>query len=101
MKTIKRSDVEREKQILQEISNDKTLRASQKYEAVENMGYELEYLGAGESAYMCAHLVKEMLIKSRRYLKGEYLCYGTFNLAHGRGVIYRGYVKEIVEDDVK
>lgn len=100
MNTIKRSEVEREKEILQEISESKTMKVAEKYEAVEKLGYEFHHLGASRCAYTRAHEVRELHINSKRYLDGNYLCYGTYNVAYGHclGVIYRGYVKEIIDD---
>lgn len=98
MNTIKQSAVTGEIITLQEISNDRTLKPREKYALVEEMGYTLKELGSGETAYTHAHQVNVQNIHSQKYLNGNYIVYGTWNTKHGRGVIYRGYVKLIVAD---
>ena len=100
MEIIRESALEEEMQELQAISEDRTLKVHEKYERVEAMGYLLEYLGSGSSAYTSAHRVQQQEIHSRKYLNGKYLVYGTWGIKYGRGVIYRGYVKLIVPEDV-
>jgi hypothetical protein len=36
-------------------------------------------------------------IKSKNFLNGKYLVTGCSNRRYGKGNIYRGYVKEIIE----
>lgn len=99
MEIIRQSALEDEMQELIAISKDRTLKPHEKYNLVEARGYSLEYLGSGESAYTCAHQVKQQEIHSRKYLNGNYLVYGTWRIKYGCGVIYRGYVKLIVPED--
>ncbi|HBG13469.1 MAG TPA: hypothetical protein DDX68_20775 [Clostridium sp.] len=98
MNSIKQSALAEEIQMLKEISKDRTLKVSEKYQMIEDLGYTFKYLGSGSSAYTCAHQVGVLNIHSRKYLNGNYLVYGTCNIAYGRGVIYRGYVKLIIPD---
>ena len=55
MNVIKTSALAEEIITLQEISNDRTLKPREKYALVEKMGYTLEELGSGETAYTHAH----------------------------------------------
>lgn len=98
MNTIKNSAIAEEIITLQEISNDRTLKPHEKYARVEEMGYTLKELGSGVTAYTHAHQVNVQNIHSQKYLNGNYIVYGTWRIKHGRGVIYRGYVKLIVAD---
>lgn len=98
MNVIKTSALAEEIITLQEISNDRTLKPREKYALVEKMGYTLEELGSGETAYTHAHQVNIQNIRSQKYLNGKYIVYGTWRIKHGKGVIYRGYVKLIVKD---
>ena len=98
METIKTSALAEELETLRAISSDRTLKPHEKYKMIEEFGYSLEYLGSGRTAYTCAHQVAIQNIHSQKYLNGNYIVYGTWCIKHGRGVIYRGYVKLIVED---
>lgn len=98
MNVIKTSALAEEIITLQEISNDRILKPREKYALVEKMGYTLEELGSGKTAYTHAHQVNVQHIHSQKYLNGNYIVYGTWRIKHGRGVIYRGYVKLIVAD---
>ena len=62
---------------------------------LKDRGYVEEYLGTGNSAYITSCDIKEMDIKSRKYLKGKYLVVGLSNIKNGKGNIYRGLVKSI------
>ena len=99
MNTIKQSSLAEEMNFLQSISSDRTLKPREKYKMVEELGYSLEYLCSGKTAYTCAHEVKIQNIHSQKYLNGLYLVYGTWCIRNGRGLIYRGYVKLIIPKD--
>lgn len=100
MNTIKQLDVEKELEALEKISSDKTLKPSQKYKLVKEMGYERRELGTGRSAYTRAHevAVQNIYSCSEKYLRGKYIVYGEPNRAFStHGVLYKGYVKRIVD----
>lgn len=101
MNTIKQSDVEKELETLRKISSDKTLKPSQKYKLVEDMGYERRMLGTGPNAYTRAHKVEVQNIHSysARYLRGKYIVYGVPCRPNSTvyGTTFKGYVKLIVD----
>ena len=97
MNTIKRKDINKEIEELNKILSKYTYMYEEACDELVERGYECEYLGTGSSSYICSKSIQVMDIVSRRYLNGEYLAVGICNRGNGRGVLYRGYVKAIVD----
>ena len=97
MNTIKKKEIEKEIERVTEALkryNRMTVKATN---VVEDMGYEFVHLGTNRSAYCSSKRIEVKNITSKKYLNGEYLVIGVCNTKYGNGVIYRGYVKAVVD----
>jgi hypothetical protein len=97
MNTIKKKEIKKEIEKLEgalKQYNRMTVKATN---IIEDMGYKFVDIGTGRSAYCCSKDIEVKNITSKKYLNGEYLVIGICNTKYGKGVIYRGYVKEVVD----
>lgn len=97
MNTIKKKEIEKEIERVTEALKKYNRMTVKAINVVEDMGYEFVDIGTGRSAYCCSKRIEVKNITSRKYLNGEYLVVGTCNTKYGNGVIYRGYVKAVVD----
>jgi hypothetical protein len=97
MNTIKANKVEKEIKKIKTILSAFPNMNDEVDSVMKALGYEYEELGTGQSAYICSGIVAVRDIKSKNFLNGKYLVVGCSNRRYGKGNIYRGYVKEIIE----
>ncbi|GEM_PF-3006242 len=89
--TIHRNDLNKE---IENLMNLKGIPTS------ENLSQKLDDLGLGtaSSSYICSHDIKILNITSKYYLNSEFLVFSLCNLKNpGLGIIYHGFVKQIID----
>lgn len=97
MKKIKREEVGFYKKKAEEILRG-TKRVTAKHaKQLTKLGFTLERLGTGRSAYITSTVVTELNINSRYYLNGKFLAVGVSNMKYGKGQIYRAYVMQVID----
>ena len=94
MNTIKRELVKNEMDYLKEIKRDDNF-----YNKLEELGYTLTTLSSSSKCFLLEKDIKEMEIKTKKYLNGKYIVVGA-TPEYYQGYKYlksKGYVKEIEE----
>lgn len=97
METIKRDKVNKEIEELNILLKDFNRIGKKAKNILEKRGYIKEILGTGSSSKIFSKQVKELNIKSKKFLKGEYVAVGVYSEYRGENFYFRGYVKKIVD----
>lgn len=97
MKKLTKKEVKKEmKEVKETIKKAKILTPKIK-SILKDKGYTFCELGTGNSAYTSSKNVSVLNIKSQKYLNGKFLVIGCSNRQHGKGCIYQGFVKKIID----
>ena len=97
MKKIKSEEVAFYKKKAEEILKGAKRVTAKHAKQLSELGFTLERLGTGRSAYITSTVVAELNINSKYYLNGKFLAVGVANVRNGKVQIYRAYIMQIVD----
>ncbi len=95
MKTITKKEINKYKNLAKKAIGNKKRFDKELHDSLKKLGFTLEILGTGKTAYTSSLVIDTMNIVSRKYLQGEYLVVGMSGIGNRHGTWYRGYVMKI------